>query len=388
MLVICMAVPGIASAQASIDLRPHLCSAPQPGKGSVAASSRAGDCDKALEAGSDGWVRSQLDDPRRLDALPAGWHLLLPHRQLDSVTVVITYRDGTNTRLARLDGALSVDWSPAGHAYFVSPRPGRDVVGVAVSYRAKSGRSALRYAKAVPAPVYERRVANFHLVVGLFLGTVGSALIYNLFVGVGGRYAFHRIYLVWGFLALLNGLLASGFLEPIWPALGGPAGIQANKLVLAALFACGTLFLVALIEPRILPRALIRLGVAASAAMAASGLAGAMETPLPAELARQVTSAVTALNMVVVVAVTVVAARRGSRAIWFYLAGWSPILIFGLLIIAYDMGVLPHSQLMDLGGMLAIAFESVILSLAIADRFRNLRRDRDDLERKQAGGRG
>lgn len=65
------------------------------------------------------------------------------------------------------------------------------------------------------------------------------------------------------------------------------------------------------------------------------------------------------------------------------MAGWTPILIFGLILIAYDTSVLPHSQFIDLGGMLAISFESVVLSLAIADRFRRLKRERDALERAQ-----
>jgi diguanylate cyclase (GGDEF)-like protein len=355
----------------------------QVGEPAAIASSPRLHCDKGLKAGADGWAWSRLDDPRRLDSMPDGWHLLLPHRQLDSVMVVITHRDGTVTQLARLNGALAVDWSPEGHAYFVSPRPGRDVVALAIGYEAKNVRSALRYATALPAAAYERRAANFHLVVGLFLGTVASALIYNLFIGVGRRHTFQRVYLVWGGLALLNGLIASGLLQPIWPALAGPAGILANKLVVTALFASGTLFLLTLVEPGILPRMLVRIGVISCAAMGVVGLVTALEAWLPLGLAGYVASAVPAMNILMVAAVAVVAARRGSRAIWFYLAGWTPILVFGLLLVAHELAMLPHSQMIDLGGMLAIAFESVVLSLAIADRFRHLQRDRDELERKR-----
>ena len=375
--------PSLPSDEASIKLRPHLCSATEPGDPAEIATPRHLSCEKDVKADANGWAWSRLDDPRRLHALPAGWHLLLSHRQLDAVMVVITYHDGTITRLARLDGALAVDWSPGGHAFFASPRPGRDVAALAIGYKAKNPRSALRYATALPAAAYEQRAANFHLVVGLFLGAVASALIYNLFIGVGRRHAFHRVYLVWGMLALLNGLIASGLLQPIWPALAGPAGILANKLVVTALFACGTLFLLTLIEPKILPRTLVRLGLVSCAAMGAAGLLTAVEEWLPLGLAGYATSAVQAMNILLVVAVTGVAVRRGSRAIWFYLAGWTPILIFGLLLTAQELAMLPHSQLMDLGGLLAIAFESVVLSLAIADRFRHLQRDRDELERKR-----
>jgi diguanylate cyclase (GGDEF)-like protein len=369
--------PAIASARSQAELRPHLCFTGEP---AAAARPRSPACDKALRAGSDGWTWSRLDDPRRLDALPAAWHLLLPHRQLDAVTVVIAYRDGTVTRLARTGGALAVDWSPSGHASFVSPRPGRDVAALAIGYKGTNARSALRYVTAVPAALYEKRAADFRLVVGLFVGAVASALIYNLFIGVGVRHAFHRIYIVWSVLALANGLLASGLLEPLWPALAGPVGILANRFVLAGLYASGILFLLALIEPGLLSRTFIRVGMVASAAMALAGPLAAAEPWLPAGMPGLFTNAVTALGIVVIFAVAVTAARRGSRAVWFYLAGWAPILMIGMVMVGYDLGALPHSPLIDLGGMLAIAFETVILSLAIADRFRHLQRDHDQLE--------
>lgn len=252
-----------------------------------------------------------------------------------------------------------------------------------IGYKSNKANSALRYAKALPAPLFDRHAANFHLVIGLFLGTVGSALIYNLFIGAGLRHSFQRIYIVWSILALLNGLLAAGALNALWPALAGPAGILANKLVLAALFASGTLFLVALIEEKLLPPAVVRLAVVTAFAIGATGPLAALEPWLPFGIVGALTTVLTACNIAVIMAVAAVAARRGSRAVWFYLAGWSPILIFGLVLVGYEAGALPHSQIMDIGGLLAISFESVVLSLAIADRFRRLQHERDELERAQ-----
>jgi len=372
-----------ASANGPIDLRPHLCSAVPPDAGASQARQRHSTCGPVLAHNENSWTWVRLDDPRRLEGLAGGWHLLLPHRQLDAILVVITYRDGTVERIGRLNGALSVDWSPAGHASFVSSRAGSDVVALMIGYRSKNARSTLKYVKVASAPLFSHYAANFQLVVGLFLGAVGSALIYNLFIGVGARYAFQRVYTAWCILALMNGLLASGVLNGLWPALAGPVGILANKFVLAMLFACGTWFLLALLEDGILPRALVRIGVFAAVAIGATGPLAVIETVLPFGFVGQLTTLFTAINIVVVASIAVVAALRRSRTVWFYLAGWTPILIFGFLLVAYDVGVLAHSQLMDVGGMLAIAFESVVLSLAIADRFRLLQRERDELERAQ-----
>jgi diguanylate cyclase (GGDEF)-like protein len=305
---------------------------------------------------------------------------MLPHRQLDDVIVAISYLDGTVDRIERLGGALAVDWSPHGHAAFAVPRRGRDVAALAIGFRGRNADSALRYVKALPAPAFAQQAANFQLVLGLFLGTVGSALIYNLFIGGGFRQSFQGIYTIWGSLALLNGLLASGLLTGLWPALLGSAGIIANRMVLALLFASGILFLLALIERGLVPRALVRLSLVTAAAIAATAPLALAEGWLPPGLYGRATSLLMALNIVVIIVVATVAVGRGSRAAWFYLAGWAPILAFGLVLIAFESGLIAHSQLIDLGGMLALAFESVVFSLAMADRFRRLQLEHDALE--------
>lgn len=371
-----------ASANTSVNLRPHLCFAPvaEPGPH---VKPQSVDCEGAPETSATGWTWSRLDDPRRLDALAAGWHLLLPHRKLDAVAVRITYRDGDTKRLVRLGGALAVDWSDQGHAYFVSPEAGRDVAVLDIGFRSKSGNSALRYVEAVSADTYARRAANFRLVVGFFIGTVGSALMYNLLIGAGMRPRFQCIYIIWSALALVNGLFVSGLLDAVWPPLTGEFGVSANKLAVAGLHASGTLFLLALVEPGILPSRILQLGRASAMMMALTGLIAVVEWTHSIGLAGLLTPIFTVLNLVVIAAVAIVAVRRKSRVIWFYLLGWSPILVYGLFIVGHELRVVAFSEMLELGGMLAVAFESVVLSLAIADRFRHLQRDRNTFERAQ-----
>lgn len=307
--------PSVVSAKAIINLRPHLCLALQPGEHLKQEQPSTSSCNPVWSDRANRWTRVQLDDPRRLDPLPAGWHMLLPHRNLDGVMVVIKYRDGKVERLTRPNGALSVDWSPGGHARFAPSRRGTDVASLSISYKSNRASSTIRYVKAVPAHIFEAHAANFNLVVGLFLGTVGSALIYNLFIGAGRRRTFQRIYIVWSILALLNGLLASGGLNELWPALAEPTGVLANKVVLAALFASGTLFFLALIEKDVLPQALIRLGLANALAMAATGPLWAIEPWMPFDTVGKLATLFTACNIAFIAAAASVAARGGSRAV-------------------------------------------------------------------------
>jgi diguanylate cyclase (GGDEF)-like protein len=72
--------------------------------------------------------------------------------------------------------------------------------------------------------------------------------------------------------------------------------------------------------------------------------------------------------------------RRGSRTVWFYLGGWLPPSFVFTLRMARNLGLVGQSDVVDMATFASIAIESVVLSLAIADRFRLLRRERDQAE--------
>jgi diguanylate cyclase (GGDEF)-like protein len=73
----------------------------------------------------------------------------------------------------------------------------------------------------------------------------------------------------------------------------------------------------------------------------------------------------------------VIAVRRRSRIIWFYLAGWLPVICVFLVRLARNHGFVAQSDVVDMATFAAIALESIVLSVTIAYRFRHLRRDRD-----------
>lgn len=81
---------------------------------------------------------------------------------------------------------------------------------------------------------------------------------------------------------------------------------------------------------------------------------------------------------------------RGSRAARFYLLGWGPVIVMLLARLGRNLGLLPSGDAIDMATFSAFAFEALVLSLAIADRFDRLRRERDqaraahDIERAQA----
>lgn len=72
-----------------------------------------------------------------------------------------------------------------------------------------------------------------------------------------------------------------------------------------------------------------------------------------------------------------VAAVRGSRPAWFFLAGWTPLLLLTAMTSAQTNGALPELAWLNDASLAGGAFESIVLSLGLADRALKMRHDRD-----------
>jgi len=77
----------------------------------------------------------------------------------------------------------------------------------------------------------------------------------------------------------------------------------------------------------------------------------------------------------------IVAAARGSRQAWFFLAGWTPLLILTAMTSAQVNGALPELDWLNDASVAGGAFEAVVLSMGLADRALSLRHDRDRVRR-------
>ena len=73
----------------------------------------------------------------------------------------------------------------------------------------------------------------------------------------------------------------------------------------------------------------------------------------------------------------IVAAVRGSRQAWFFLAGWTPLLLLTAMTSAQVNGALPQLDWLNDASVAGGAFEAIVLSLGLADRALGLRHDRD-----------
>jgi len=77
------------------------------------------------------------------------------------------------------------------------------------------------------------------------------------------------------------------------------------------------------------------------------------------------------------------ALRRGSRAIWFQIAGWTPIILFSFDRVARGMDLYIGWPILDYGLYFTLVLETIILALGVANRILRLRQRHEHILREQ-----
>ncbi|NID15443.1 GGDEF domain-containing protein [Luteibacter yeojuensis] len=83
------------------------------------------------------------------------------------------------------------------------------------------------------------------------------------------------------------------------------------------------------------------------------------------------------LGALLLLAAGTLAAARGSRHAWFFLVGWTPLLILTALCGAQQQGMLAGAPWLPDAAIAMGAFEAIVLSIGLSDRALTIRHDRD-----------
>lgn len=384
--VVLAAQLGASPAHAQVTrLRADACYATAPATFSASASSVSRlrfDCARApaYDAYRDGWVWLKVRDPARLAHLPTGWQLMTDQARFAGMTVLVIGTDGTAATTRIAPGTIGDHWALGGMLRFPVDRAGAEIRDVYVGYQRLDDLSLMRKLVAADPPTVLRLEGMWLCLMGIFAGAILSAFAYNLLIYTGQRLVFQRWYLVWSTLALGYGLTWTSVLAFVIPEYVGPIAVRADYVLVSGLIAAGNMFFLSVIEEGILPRWLIRCGKVLACINLGVGLIAAfLPIAAPVTIDRW-------LNIVFVMSAlclgtgVVLAIRARSRVVWFYLAGWTPVLCVFALRVARNFGLMVQDDVIDMATFGALAFESVALSLAIADRFRLLGKERDAAE--------
>lgn len=329
-----------------------------------------------------GWTWFAVD-VGGLKSLPPQWNLLVDNTRFTAVSVQVVHKGGVY-QLQRGQFELTSNWTLGNNLRFQVPVAGADVTAVRVGFRNIDAPQMMRSIKAMDAAGHERHLLDWTILIALVMGVLFSAFTYNVFLLTWLKTSFQRWYVVWVASALCYLLVWTGAMLNILPFLAGPATARTTFLLVGLLVVSGAAFFFALIEKGKLPQRLIDFGQLAGMMTAITSVVAAFDMVFPAWFSdRMLNLAMISVTGALMVG-SVFAVLRGSRAVWFYLAGWTPALAMLGLRIARNFGLLPQDDFIDQAGFAAIGWESLVLSLAIADRFRQMRRDADagDAERQ------
>jgi diguanylate cyclase (GGDEF)-like protein len=96
-------------------------------------------------------------------------------------------------------------------------------------------------------------------------------------------------------------------------------------------------------------------------------------------MAQTLINPVLMLGALLLLITALTAGVRGSRQAWFFLVGWTPLLVLTAMTSAQVTGALPTLDWLNDASIAMGAFEAVVLSLGLADRALTMRRDRDSV---------
>ncbi len=318
------------------------------------------------------WV--VLTAPEQLKALPANWQLLVDQTRFTKITVEVATVDAVYS-IERNSDELRSNWSLGNNLRFDIPPPGQDVRAIRIGFDDAGDLHLMRAVKAAAPEALNRYESRWRFVVALVAGLMICALVYSVFLLSWLRTNFQRWYLVWVGGALTYMLMWSGVIYYALPGLVGNATVRIDALLAGMLVGVGTLFFYALLEDEAQQPRMARIGRACAWAGLLSGFMSAFDQIVPVWFGdRLLNLAFVACNISILAGVWV-ALRLRSRMVWFYLASWLPVLVIFNIRIARNFGFVGQSDAIDFGSFIALGIEAVLLSVAIADRVRQLTLD-------------
>lgn len=212
------------------------------------------------------------------------------------------------------------------------------------------------------------------IVTGLYLGVLAVMFLYNLFLFYGTRDSSYLFYIVYIFCLALAQVTAAGYgYRYIWPE---HAWINRYAVVFTSTFSAlsGLLFSMHFLRTAFYTPRLHRwLWVLASVYIA--GLCCSLATWL--DISYAILNYNGLVSVVTVLATSVVIARKGFKAAYFYLFAWLLLLVSFMVLIFRNLSLVPYNNFTTYTFYLGSALEVALLSVALADKINALRKEKE-----------
>ncbi|MEH6758481.1 MAG: diguanylate cyclase [Parasphingorhabdus sp.] len=307
---------------------------------------------------------------------------------LTSMAIHSVLDDGSVKSVSYSERAIVDSWRPKGH--YGLPVPGSEVPGIRKKIKNiyividnPKIISSISLIQLASKRIWDNLKLPLSAMFGLLCGMAIMPFIYNVFFYGALRHSF----MLWHSLMIAGTVVytfsSSGLIFIAFPDTNLTIKFLLNYWTLAIAVAASGFFLVRFVErgkiadwlqPIIFVSAMIPVFVTAIFLRFDEGY----------ELYARDYYHASFLPYIAVIAYTMVhAVRRGSKAIWFQIAAWTPISLFALDRIARGLNLYVGFPELDYGLYFALVLETIILAFGVANRILQLRLRHENTMRKQ-----
>ena len=296
----------------------------------------------------------------------------------DRVTVVARYADGATARVSVDDGEVGRHISI--NAMVTRALPVRATPITDIAIRIDGGRINRDQADSFSMARQSRiaRDAKIDLLMwGLFAGVALAMLAYNLMLWTVLRFRFLLLYCVSVATILLYGATWSGGIFLIDPGLSGTDAVRANFFLLSCLGGAVLWFATSFFEDEALPPIARRIATHVALLLIGAGALFALGPVNHIALLDRIYYGTFAIAIPILPLLCVLAWRRGSAVAWVFAAAWAVPVAAALLRLLNGYDLIPGSISLGNSTFYSMCFESLVSTLGIAYRIRQIQRERD-----------
>jgi len=277
-------------------------------------------------------------------------------------------------------GAYDFDthWSVGNFVAFDAPARNAAVTHILVGLQNPSSIKLFRQINFVEAPAWQDKETQDRLLTSLIAGILIAMLGYNIALAAMLRFDFHIHYCLFVFSVVAYNVTAYGLVAQFFPG-SLSIGIQMNITILALGLngLTGLHFLCSFIEAGVLSERWKTAAKAVGYGFLLTSLLYVSTRGWHADTVDLIFNLMSLVGLVFIFTTLTKALARKSRAALYYAVGWALPIAGVVLRVLRGFDVIPHSALVEYGMSIGMALETIVLSIGIADRISQIRRDRD-----------
>lgn len=269
-------------------------------------------------------------------------------------------------------------WSVGNFVAFDAPARNTAVTHVLVGLQNPSSIKLFRQINFVQAPEWHKKEAEGRLLTTLIAGILVAMLGYNIALAAMLRFDFHIHYCLFVFSVVAYNVTAYGLVAQFFPG-GLSVGTQMNITILALGLngLTGLHFLCSFIEAGVLSERWKTAAKGVGYGFLLTSLLYVGTRGWHADTVDLIFNFMSLIGLVFIFTTLTKALAQKSRAALYYAVGWALPIAGVVLRVLRGFDVIPHSALVEYGMSIGMALETIVLSIGIADRISQIRRDRD-----------